>query len=201
VNKTIWVVVGVAGFILLALIVFLGVSFPKTPETVSQAEFQSYKSEAKEDFGKTNSRIDAMADSVRTLAETATTGFGQIRDELNDLKKDQEKNQAVQAVQDQLNAEKAGRELDAIKAKQSELEKDLVEAKTSWQPSPWQPSEVSFLVDKGGYYEFTITPANVEVFLDSRARAIVSYARVYLKSGWHKYWSNYPVSITITAAP
>ena len=208
-NKTIWAVLGAVGVILLALIVFLGVSFPKTPETVSQAEFQSYKGEAKEEFGKTNSRIEAMADSVRTLAGTMNTGFGQIRDELNDLEKDQEKESEVQAVKDELNAEKAGRQIDALKAKDAELEKDLAEVQnkgkdrgrcpgsrdgeSSYSSSIYIERTGSIWIEKSDYYEFRIAP-NVEIFVDGRG--VLSSEIVYLTQGRHTCRSHEPVTIS-----
>ncbi|MCX6811988.1 MAG: PA14 domain-containing protein [Candidatus Berkelbacteria bacterium] len=116
------------GIIFLVLVVLLvGILLAGCGEPpVSQAKFQQFQTKTEGQFTAQGARIGEAERVVKTIPDMAK--------DITTIKNDRDTDKAVQLVQDQLKAEKADRQsdalkaqLDALKAKDAELEKDIAE--------------------------------------------------------------------------
>jgi len=186
------------GMIFLVLtIVALGlvsVGCSSQPPTVSQAAFQQ--------FQKDQAKADAAQDSR----------LNKVEEDVGETKTTRATEKAVKVVQDQLDAEIAGRKADALntqlevlRTKDAEQDKVLAEVKTSQQLPPRPPrydaqsgtasisGQGSIFISRAGDYEFIISPDR-EIFVDGRS--VTNHEVINLIYGSHTCQSSYPVQIS-----
>jgi len=191
-RKNWWIVGAVISVMVIVIVILIAALWSGNAETAQRERSAMNEREATRDQRITSleQNQDAQGKELIGLQDQQEIDRleAQYQQELADVKA-----QGESAV---LKIQLAGIEKDISETK-DEL-KDLSQSCQSPRPQPRYENyfEVSFQVNKSGYYEFLITPSNVEVFIDG-GRSVVGHEIIYLTRGWHKYRSNYPVSVTI----
>lgn len=173
------------------------------PEPVSRTEYQKFQAEIQDNVTKVKGNVETLATSVNTLAGVVD----EVVEELPKIKDQKEKDlteirhqaeiQALQneakSVEERQNIEK---ELLELKLKLAVIEERGKNAYQSQQSQSYPSYPVKILVETDDYYKFIIVPNNTEIIVDGKR--VTSHATVWLTAGWHEYWPNSAVSITVT---
>jgi len=126
--KTRWIVLLVVGAVIIIAAVVVGIFFPRTPETVSVAEYQGFQSEV-------TGRLDTAEAEIIGISQTLDRELPKIQQGFMDITGQIE---GLGETLEGLNEQKA---IGEMTAKQAALEKEIVELKegekdTSQQSSP-----------------------------------------------------------------